>query len=214
MPNEPTAEPDLAHAKSAKSRRLRYVLAALALAVILLWLAVPMLSSKIIPPPASPETADVALVITEGQTWLVLPRPDGSTVAFTFAPQSSPASPWDKGVALVSAQPAALLKAEVSNTASVSAAAMEMHAQETWVVQAPLIKTFQLTARLDALYAQNIASLTSSSNTAVRQVAVSERYSPVIFNTNQWAALQLSELGIRVEGTGILTRWSIEPATP
>lgn len=212
-PTAPLRDPALKNPRGV-SRRTRYILASLILAILLVWLAIPMLSSKIVPPSAVSETMDVYLVVKEGNTWLALPRPDGSIVAFAFAPQSPPASYWETFTAWAGSRPGSLLKHEISTTASFSTATLATQDQETWVIHVPQRKAFDLIANLDNLYAQNIATLNTFPSSAVRQVAISDNYSPLFFNANQWAAMRLRDLDVRVEGVGLLNRWSIEPATP
>ncbi len=195
-------------------KRLKYVLAATAIAVLFIWLAGPALSNRIIPTASHSDRTDIALIIHTGQAWLALPRPDGTCVAYSFAPQSSPTSIWQSAWDCVRPQPGALLKIELASGPSLASASRDLGAQEVWLIQAPQDKIFALVAKLDAHFAQNLSTLTNNTQFQSLQVAASEHYTGLGFNANQWAAARLGEVDTRVEGLGVLTRWSVEPFTP
>jgi hypothetical protein len=206
--------PSLIPTSQPRRRWPLYLLTTLAFAILLAYLAGPALSNRIVPSSAPGSQVQVALVIKAGQPWLVLPRSDGTSAAFAFAPQSPPGSGLSALFSSFSSQPAVIIRSQTTAGDSLAKGARDMAGEELFLIDAPEAQAFALADRLDALILQNAGTLTVSPQTGALQVAISQPYSSTGFNANQWTADRLRELDARVQGLGILTRWSVEPFTP
>ena len=209
MTNQPTTDPAPPPPAKPRSRRFRYTIACILFAIIILFLSSTSFSSRIIPPSPAEGQSFAALIVHQDRAWLTLPRPDGTLVSYSFGPrqQTSGLLSWAKST------PASLSRKEFGPESTLLTISQDFGGQEFHSFPVPQDKAFALVDSLDTLFNKNLATLSPAGSPGTFQVNAPDDYSPMTYNTNQWAAAQLRTLSTRVDGLGLSATWSVDSAS-
>lgn len=197
-------------------RHRRWLIPALVMMLMFVVLLSPGRVNRVVPPPAPGESVAVGLVHgSDGNTWLLLPRPGGGAVMYRFGLMHPDAGPLDLTYATLAGTEAGLYRRDLSDPRPLQQIALTLNAQSVQTFQAPQGSVFGLVRRLDEEFDGSIGTVTAGPDAGtLRVMQPNGVYRPLRTNGARWLAQRLTDLGAQVEGTATFDQWEVESSAP